>query len=179
MQVSIYPSYHMVGPNLVLDVPVSGSTPVPTYVSASLAPALFVEEAFPDHFAYTCVLYSDSHLRPSSDSDPELSIGALFESYVQAAATEIGKHVKFRSFPFSSKDGAATVCFAVTDVTVGKDGATAIPFYLMLRPTKEVFEQAVGIIDMQASALAGARAAGVLTSPSLAELLSSTPSVAH
>lgn len=183
MQVSIYPAYHMVGPNLVLDVPVSGSTPVPTYVSVSLTPALFVEEAFPDHFAYTCVLHSDSHLLPpagcTTAADSDATREACYENYVQAAAAEIGKHVKFYTFPFSEEDGKATVCFSFGDVTVDKDGATAIPFYLMLKPTTKVFNEAVSIIDMQAYAIAGARAAGVLTSPNLAELLSSPSSVPH
>ena len=156
----LFPSYHAVGPQLVVDVP----TVPPTYVSVSLTPALYTEEQFPDSFSYSCMLYSEESI-PLSE----------LERYITAATEVIGKLVGFSAFPFCSPQEKAHISFYPKDVEEKKEGGNTIPFSILLKPTREVFLNAVTIIDMQAMAIQGARAAGVLTSPSIAESLLSSP----
>lgn len=162
MSYQLYPAYHSVGPQLITDVP---TTP-PTHVSVSLTPALYTEAQFPDSFAYSCILHSTE----------ELPLSKL-EEYIGAATEAIGKLVIFSAFPFSSPDDKAMVAFSPKDVEVKPEGGHVIPFSIMLKPAKDVFMNAVTIIDMQAAAIEGARNAGVLTAPSLVDSLLSTPPV--
>lgn len=160
MHHQLFPAYHAVGPQLIADVP----TVPPTYVSVSLTPALYTEEQFPDSFSYSCVLHSEENI-PLSE----------LEHYITSATEVIGKLVGFSAFPFCSPQEKAHIAFYPKDVEQKKEGGNTIPFSIMLKPTKEVFLNAVTIIDMQAMAIQGARVAGVLTSPSIAESLLSSP----
>lgn len=160
MSHQLFPAYHAIGPQLVADVP----TIPPTYVSVSLAPALYTEEKFHDHFAYSCVLHCEEQIHV-----------AELENYIGFATEAIGKIVGFSAFPFHSESEQAKVAFSPADIENKKDGGMVIPFSIMVRPTVEVFMQAVTIIDMQAMAVEGARIAGVLQVPNAAESLLSTP----
>ena len=162
MSHKLFPAYHAVGPQLVADVP----TIPPTYVSVSLAPALYTEKKFHDHFAYSCVLHCEEQIPV-----------AELENYIGFATEAIGKIAGFSAFPFYSESERVKVVFSPDDIENKKDGGMVIPFSIMVRPTVEVFMQAVTIIDMQAMAIEGARTAGVLQVPNAAESLLSSPAV--